>query len=93
MKYGDNADNIKEVNPVKIKAEDPLDFWLRQEKTKEFETGLVTIAQDVMAIPATGVPSERTFNISGILSDNKMSTITPSNLEKRVLIKCNKNLN
>ena len=46
-----------------------------------------------MVIPATGVPSERTFNISGILSDNKMSTITPSNLEKRVLIKCNKNLN
>ena len=92
-KFGDNTDNLEEVKPVKIKAEDPLDFWLRQEKTKEFETGLVTIAQDVMAIPATGVPSERTFNISGILSDNKMSTITPSNLEKRVLIKCNKNLN
>ena len=56
-------------------------------------TGLPGFAQDLLAVPATSVPSERTFNISGLLSENKMSMITPANLEKRVLIKCNQFLN
>ena len=38
-----------------------------------------------MTMPATSVPSKRTFKISEILSDKKMS-ITPENLERRILI-------
>ena len=63
------------------------------EKSKEFDSGLVALAQDILTVPATSVPSERSFNISGLLSDNKMSHIKPENLEKRVLIKCNPLLN
>ena len=41
-----------------------------------------------MAIPAS--TSERLFSISGILSENRRSRISPENLENRVLIKANK---
>ena len=41
-----------------------------------------------MTMPATSVPSKRTFKISEILSDKKMS-ITPENLERRILIELN----
>ena len=64
-----------------------LDF---KETSKEFLTALPTLAQDIMAIPATSVPSERLFSISGILSENRRSRISPENLENRVLIKANK---
>ena len=49
------------------------------------------IAQDIMAVPATSVPSERLFSISGILSDDKRCNISPENLERRVLLKVNQN--
>ena len=76
-----------------LKAKTLLILFILQEKSKEYFTVLPTVAQDLMAIPATSVPSERTFNISGLLSDNKMSGISPDNLEKRVIIKCNPHLN
>lgn len=76
-----------------LKAKTLLILFILQEKSKEYFTVLPTVAQDLMAIPATSVPSERTFNISGLLSDNKMSGIFPDNLEKRVIIKCNPHLN
>ena len=61
-----------------------------KETSKEFLTALPALAQDIMAIPATSVPSERLFSISGILSENRRSRISPENLENRVLIKANK---
>ena len=61
-----------------------------KESSNEFLTALPALAQDIMAIPATSVPSERLFSISGILSENRRSRISPENLENRVLIKANK---
>ena len=60
-----------------------------KETSKEFLTALPALAQDVLAIPATSVPSERLFSISGILSENRKCQISPENLENRVLIKAN----
>ena len=58
-----------------------------KETSKEFLTELPTLTQDIMAIPAsTSVASERLFSISGILSENRRSRISPENLENRVLI-------
>ena len=42
-----------------------------------------------LAVPATSVPSERLFSISGILSEYRRSRISPDNLEKRVILKAN----
>ena len=61
-----------------------------KETSKEFLTALPALAQNIMAIPATSVPSERLFSISGILSENRRSRISPENLENCVLIKANK---
>ena len=55
----------------------------------EFWTELPRIAQDILAVPATSVPSERLFSISGILSEDKRCNISPENLERRVLLKAN----
>lgn len=63
--------------------------WL-QGKSREFLTDLPSVAQDLMSAPATSVPSERTFSISGILSENRMASISPTTLENRVIVKCNK---
>ena len=71
---------------------DPLLFWIAQEDCEEFQTDLASIAQDILAVPATSVPSERLFSISGILSQNRSSSILPDNLEKRVLIRANQYL-
>ena len=69
---------------------DPLNLWLTQESSQDFDTDLPQVAQDILACPATSVPSQRLFSISGILSDDRKSRILPSNLEKRILIKANR---
>ena len=92
-------------NSVELTIPDPLTFWLAQvicceidllvitdyfqEDAGDYLTTLPTLAQDLLAVPATSVPSERLFSISGILSENRRSHITPKNLERRVLIKAN----
>ena len=42
-----------------------------------------------LAVPATSVPSECLFSISGILSEYRRSRISPDSLEKRVILKAN----
>ena len=71
---------------------DPMEFWIAQEYSKGYRTDLPIVAQDILAIVPTSVPSERTFSVSGVLSQNRYASITPANLERRVLIKCNKYL-
>ena len=51
---------LKTNNPT-----NPMDFWAKQ--MKNCETSLAQLAVDVMAIPASSVPSERFFSISGLL--------------------------
>ena len=55
-----------------------------------YKTSLPSVAQDLMMVPSTSVPSERMFSISGILSANRSCRISPSFLERRVLLKTNK---
>ena len=57
----------------------------------DFWTELPKISQDILAVPAASVPSERLFCISGILSENKGCNISPGNVERRVLLKANQN--
>ena len=48
------------------KPDDPMDFWVKEMKL--YTSMLPLLALDVMAIPASSVPSERLFSISGLLS-------------------------
>lgn len=45
---------------------DPMDFWVKQ--IGQFTSKLPLLALDIMAVPASSVPSERLFSISGLLS-------------------------
>ena len=100
-KVGEEGE-MKTRNPT-----DPMDFWVKE--LLQSETALSSLALDIMAIPASSVPSERLFSISGLLSSGldeilvnfyfisyisgKLQNIGPENLEKRVLLKSNKFLN
>ena len=73
---------IRNVTDLKL-------LFTEQEISGEFWTELPRIAQDILNIPGTSVPSERLFSISGILSEDRRCNISPENLERRVLLKAN----
>ena len=62
-----------------------LFILLLKEDSKDFQTTLPSLAQDILAIPATSVTSERVFPISGISSENRKSKISTSNLQSQSL--------
>ena len=47
-------------------TEDPLDYWIRMLYLGKSKLG--SVACDLLVIPATSVPSERFFSLSGFLS-------------------------
>ena len=59
------------VNGVTKNPMDPLDFWVREMNSMEYETNIAKLAQDILVIPASSVPSERLFSISGLLSSGE----------------------
>ena len=71
---------------------DPIDFWAKALRSKQYGSELASVAVDVMAIPASSVPRERLFSFSGLLSSGKLYNIKPENLELRLLLKSNKYL-
>ena len=66
---------------------DALDFWVKSEGL--FPT-LSNVACDVLVIPASSAPVERTFSTAGDACIGKRNRLTNSNLEREVLIKRNK---
>ena len=66
---------------------DALDFWVKSET--QFPT-LSLVACDLLVIPASSAPIERTFSIAGDACIGKRNRLTKGNLEREVLIKKNK---
>ena len=52
-------------------TEDPLDYWVRMLYLGKSK--LASVACDLLVIPATSVPSERFFSLSGFLSSGMSS--------------------
>ena len=57
--------------------------------SRDFATDLPEVALDLLACPATSVPLERLFSISGILSEGRSSSISAEQLERRTLTMAN----
>lgn len=89
----EGKDNEAKLVRAKVVPEDPLDWWLGQEKKVQWGSILATLAQDILVVPATSVPSERTFSVTGELSKGRFASVKSDTLEKRMLIKCNPSLN
>ena len=51
-------------------AEDPLDYWIRMLYLGSSK--LASVACNLLVIPATSVPSERFFSLSGFLSSGNV---------------------
>ena len=66
---------------------DALDYWVKSEPL--FPT-LSNVACDVLVVPASSAPIERTFSIAGDACIGKRNRLTNANLEREVLIKSNK---
>ena len=60
-----------------MNLKDPLLFWFQQELGGEYATTIPLVAQDLLPVQCTSVSSERLFSISGILSQNRASHISP----------------
>ena len=91
LKKEGKSDEAKKIS-VEIKVEDPLDWWLRMERKEYWQSILPALAQDILVVPATSVPSERTYSVTGILSKGKFSSVKSDTPEKRMIIACNPNL-
>ena len=66
---------------------DPLDFWIKSEA--QYPT-LSKVACDVLVIPASSTPIERTFSIAENACIGKRNRLTDKNLEREALIRSNK---
>ena len=92
--YGVDPENNGDADIVagddareEVLMRDPLDYWVAEES--RYYSPVARVAQDLLTIPATSTPSERLFSASGLLTEGKMGSISPENLEKRVLAKVN----
>lgn len=67
----------------KIKVTNVLTFW--KDHTKLMPT-LSSVAAQIYGIPATSTPSERNFNVSGLVVNQRRTQITPDNLDKVIFM-------
>ena len=67
--------------------EDPIPFWIEQEKKYPL---LASLAVDMLVIPGSSAPIERTFSTAGESSSGKRNRLTDKNLEREVLLRKNK---
>ena len=59
------------VHGVTASPIDPMDFWIKENRKHQYETKFALLSCDIMAIPASSVPCERMFSVSGLLSSGK----------------------
>lgn len=78
---------IKSIHPVQ--HPDPVAFWLEDEITRDYSQ-LSVIAVDLLIVPGSSAPVERTFSTAGDASSGKRNRLSDKNLEREILIRKNK---
>ena len=66
---------------------DPITFWIDNEANYPL---LSSLAIDMLYIPASSAPVERTFSVAGESTSGKRNRLSDRNLEREVLIRNNK---
>ena len=66
--------------------------YIFKDVTSDFKTDICQVALDLLCIPATSTDCERLFSAAGYLSQNRASSISPKNLERRCLLKTNQTI-
>ena len=66
---------------------DPVTFWIQNESQYPL---LSPVAIDLLCIPASSAPVERTFSVATESTAGKRNRLTDKNLEREIIIKNNK---
>ncbi|CAF4902901.1 unnamed protein product, partial [Rotaria sp. Silwood2] len=72
-----------------VNCDDVLQFW---QSSVDAYPHLKSLAQIVLAIPATSTPSEQVFSTTGLILNAKRTMLLPENVEKIQMIHDNYNL-
>ena len=67
------------VHQVK-QQDDPIEFWTREEVLRDYPQ-VAVIAIDLLIIPGSSAPIERTFSTAGDASSGKRNRLADKNLE------------
>ena len=84
----DNINISQDQNLKDIQADNPLKFFFNFDK--KFPE-LAKLSKEILCIPATSVPSESLFSITGIIQNDQRNRINPSLLNHLNFIKYNSN--
>ena len=66
---------------------DPLEYWTSESKTYPL---LSSLSFDILSIPASSAPIERTFSTAGESTSGKRNRLADRNLEREVLLRKNR---
>jgi hypothetical protein len=64
-------------------SDDLLQWWKQQVETFP---KLSSLAQGILAVPATSAPSERVFSIAGLVLQAKRSSLAPENVNEIIFV-------
>ena len=73
---------VKTIHSVK-QNDNPVAFWTKEEVLRDYSQ-LAAIAMDLLIIPGSSVPVERTFSTASDVSSCKPKHLTDKNLEREV---------
>ena len=79
---------VKMIHPVK-QQDDAVTFWTNEDVVRNYPL-LSVIAVDLLIVPGSSAPVERTFSTAGDAASGKRNRLTDKNLEREVLIRKNK---
>lgn len=80
---------VKMIHPVK-QQDDPVTIWTNEDMVRNYPL-LSVVAVDLLIVPGSSAPVERTFSTAGDAASGKRNRLTDKNLEREVLIRKNKN--
>jgi hypothetical protein len=83
------VDEIQNYLKLDVGCDDVFKFWQTSSNTYPH---LRSLAQIVLAIPATSIPSEQVFSITGLIMNAKRTMLSPENVGKIQVIHDNYDL-
>ena len=90
LEYNDRVSAAEELNDYMadiVRDSNPLTWW----KSHEIKyPRLAKLAQEYLSVPATSIPSERTFSVAGLTVSNLRTALDPDSVDQIIFV--NKNL-
>jgi len=74
---------LQQYRCISMASDDLLQWWKQQVETFP---KLSSLAQGILAVPATSAPSERVFSIAGLVLQAKRSSLAPENVNEIIFV-------